>query len=91
MLNTGITNEKADEGENDEWSHLLGFNHEMVTMTAKKGKFEFDDKMKDGAKKAGQDIKEGGGDLIDGVKKAGHELKEDISELGGKTKKKPKE
>jgi hypothetical protein len=73
MLNTGITNEKADKGENDEWSHLLVFNHEMVTMTAKKGKFEFDDKMKDG------------------VKKAGHELKEDISELGGKTKKKPKE
>ena len=94
------------KGETDGWAHLVGFNQEVVTMTAKKGKFEFDDKMKDGAKKAGQDIKEGGGDLIDGAKKAGqdikegggdlidgakkagHEVKEDISELGGKMKKK---
>jgi hypothetical protein len=76
------------KGETDGWAHLLGFNQEVETMTAKKGKFEFDDKMKDGAKKAGQDIKEGGGDLIDGAKKAGHEVKEDISELGGKMKKK---
>lgn len=48
-------------------------------MAEKKGKFEFDDKLKAGAKKAGAEIKEHGG-----------ELKKDISEAGAKLKKKIK-
>ena len=66
-------------------------------MAEKKGKFEFDDKMKEGAKKAGQDIKEGGGDLVDGAKKVGREIKEaggdlkdDITDMGSKIKNKLK-
>lgn len=50
---------------------------EVIKMVEKKGKFEFDDKLKEGAKKAGQDIKEGGA-----------EIKKDISGLGSKIKKK---
>lgn len=69
--------------------------HEVEIMAEKKGKFEFDDKMKEGAKKAGQDIKKGGGDLVDGAKKVGNDIKEaggdlkdDITDMGSKIKKK---
>lgn len=46
-------------------------------MAEKKGKFEFDDKLKEGAKKVGSEIKEHGG-----------ELKKDIVGVGSKIKKK---
>jgi hypothetical protein len=46
-------------------------------MSEKKGKFEFDDKLKEGVHKAGEEIKEHGG-----------ELKKDITGLGSKIKKK---
>jgi len=48
-------------------------------MAEKKGKYEFDDKLKDGAKKVGGEIKEAGG-----------ELKKDLSEAVDKIKKKIK-
>jgi hypothetical protein len=48
-------------------------------MAEKKGRFEFDDKLKDGAKKVGAEVKEHGG-----------ELKKDLSEAGDKLKKKLK-
>ena len=50
-----------------------------IKMAEKKGKFEFDDKLKAGVHKAGEELKEHGG-----------ELKKDISEAGSKLKKKIK-
>jgi hypothetical protein len=49
-------------------------------MAEKKGKYEFDDKLKEGADKLGKEIKE-----------TGHEIKEDFHDLGSKIKKKVKD
>jgi len=43
-------------------------------MTEKKGKFEVDDKIKAGAKKAGRDIKQAGADLKEDAKNLGHDI-----------------
>lgn len=44
-------------------------------MAEKKGKFEFDDKLKEGAKKVGSELKETGG-----------EMKKDLGEFGSRVK-----
>ncbi|OPY33152.1 MAG: hypothetical protein A4E32_00826 [Methanomassiliicoccales archaeon PtaU1.Bin124] len=47
-------------------------------MAEKKGRFEFDDKLKEGAKKAGSEIKEHGGELKKDIVGAGHKVKEKL-------------
>ena len=56
-------------------THFLG----EETMAEKKGRFEFDDKIKEGAKKAGGEIKEHGGELKKDVVQAGHKVKEKLT------------
>jgi hypothetical protein len=48
-------------------------------MAEKKGKFEFDDKLKAGAQKAGAEIKEHGGELKKDIVDAGSKIKKKIS------------